>query len=303
MFPEMARPFPPVEGVEHRYVDAKGLRMHVPEAGPRDGEPLVMLHGWPQHWYEFRHQIPPLAERYRVIAPDLRGLGWTDAPPDGYDKENMGTDVLNLLDVLGLERVLLVGHDWGGWIGFLICLRAPERFRRFVALNIPTPFARRDPLVFANIWRFWYMAAIATPGLGPRLVAQTDLVGRMLRSTKRPNAITPEEIREFSEPLREPDRTRATVAIYRTFITREFGRVATEAYNKQRLTVPTRLLFGQDDFAIPKRMLTGDFSKYADHLEIEFVPNCGHFIEEEQPELVTERILDFFGAADRAAVG
>ena len=117
-----------------------------------------------------------LAKHYRVIAPDLRGFGWSDAPPDGYDKENMGTDVLNLLDALGLERVRLVGHDWGGWIGFLICLRAPERFRRFVALNIPTPYSSFDPRVFASTWRFWYMAAIATPGLGAHLVGNTDFV-------------------------------------------------------------------------------------------------------------------------------
>ena len=115
---------------------------------------------------------------------------------------------------------------------------------------------------------------------------------------------TDEEIREFTEVLREPDRTRATVNLYRTFLLREFGVVAGQRYNKKRLTVPTRLLFGEDDFAIPKRMVSGDFSRFADDFEVEFVPDCGHFIEEEQPELVTRRILDFFSAADRpAAVG
>jgi pimeloyl-ACP methyl ester carboxylesterase len=300
----VTRPFPAVEGVEHRYVDAGGLRMHVAEAGPPDGEPILMLHGWPQHWYEFRHQIPVLARHYRVIAPDNRGFGWSEAPPDGYDKENMGTDVLNLLDALELERVRLVGHDWGGWIGFLICLRAPERFQRFVALNIPTPYSNLDPRVLAGMWRFWYMAAIATPGLGSYLVGKTNFVERVLRANERPETFTDEELREFTEPLREPERTRATVKLYRTFLTREFGVVAAQRYNKKRLTVPTRLLFGEDDFAIPKRMVSGDFSRYADSLEVEFVPNCGHFIEEEQPELVTRRILDFFSAADRpAAVG
>src|SRR5919106_1697015 len=78
---------PEVPGVEHRFVEANGLRMHVAEAG--DGDPVVMLHGWPQHWYEWRHLIPPLAAQYRVICPDLRGLGWTDAPPRGYEKENL----------------------------------------------------------------------------------------------------------------------------------------------------------------------------------------------------------------------
>jgi pimeloyl-ACP methyl ester carboxylesterase len=295
----MARPFPHVEGVEHRYVDAGGLTMHVAEAGPPDADPIVLLHGWPQHWYLWRHQFPVLAQHYRVIAPDLRGFGWSDAPPQGYDKENMGTDVLNLMDTLGLDRVRLAGHDWGGWIGFLLCIRAPERFRRFVALNITTPFTNMDPRTLASTWRFWYMAALASPR-GKNLV-QGKFVERVFQRATKPGALSDEELREFVESLREPDRTRATVQLYRTFLTREFGPVAAGRYNKRRLTVPTKLVFGEDDFAIPKRMVTGDFSRFADKLEVELVPDTGHFIVDERPELVTREILDFFSAADRPA--
>jgi pimeloyl-ACP methyl ester carboxylesterase len=298
----MARPFPHVEGVEHRYVDAGGLTMHVAEAGPPDADPIVLLHGWPQHWYEWRHQIPVLAKHYRVIAPDLRGSGWSDAPPDGYDKENMGTDVLNLLDALELDRVRLVGHDWGGWIGFLICLRAPERFRRHLACNIAGPWAGRDPLALLQLWRFWYQAVLASP-FSAYLVQKRNFVGYVFQhSGGREGIWTDEEIREFTEPLREPDRTRATVRLYRTWLTREFGPVGVGRYNGKRLTVPSRLVFGEKDFAIPKRMVTGiDTEKHADHLEIELVPDTGHFIVEEQPDLVTRRILDFFSAVDRPA--
>ena len=110
---------PEVAGVQRpRWSQAGGLRMHVVEAGPPDGDPVLVLHGWPQHWYQWRHQIPALAEAgYRVIVPDLRGFGQSEAPPKGYDKENMATDVLNLMDTMGLERVKLLAHDWGGWIG------------------------------------------------------------------------------------------------------------------------------------------------------------------------------------------
>jgi pimeloyl-ACP methyl ester carboxylesterase len=278
--------------------------MHVAEAGSPDAEPIVLLHGWPQHWYLWREQLPVLARHYRVIAPDLRGFGWSDAPPQGYEKENMATDVLNLLDTLRLERVRLVGHDWGGWIGFLICLRTPDRIRRFVACNIPTPFANRDPRTFAAMWRFWYQAVLATPWVGSNAVQKRDFVGGLFRRSAKPGTWTEDEIREFTEPLREADRTRATTLLYRTFLTREFGPIAAGRYNKRRLTVPTRLVFGQDDFAIPKQMVTGDFSRFADHLEVELVPDTGHFIVDERPELVTRRILDFFSAVDRpAAVG
>jgi pimeloyl-ACP methyl ester carboxylesterase len=291
----MARPFPAVEGVEHRYVDTGRLTMHVAEAGSPDAEPIVLLHGWPQHWYLWRRQLPVLADHYRVIVPDLRGFGWSDAPPDGYDKENMASDVLSLLDALELDRVRLVGHDWGGWIGFLIALREPQRVRRFMPLNIATPFANRDPRTFAEIWRFWYMAALASPW-GAKLV-QGDFVDRVFHRAVKPGAMSDEEIRAFTDPLREPDRARATVQLYRTFLTREFGRVGAGAYNKRRLTVPTKLVFGADDFAIPKRMITGDFSRYADDFEIELVPDTGHFIVDEQPDLVTQKALEFFRSA------
>ena len=132
----MAVDYPHIDGVTHRFVDAGGLRMHVAEAGPEDGEVIVLLHGWPQHWYEWRHQIPELAKHYRVICPDLRGFGWSDAPSSGYEKETLAEDIVNVLDALGLERVKLVGHDWGGWCGFLICLNHPERVERFLNFSV-----------------------------------------------------------------------------------------------------------------------------------------------------------------------
>jgi pimeloyl-ACP methyl ester carboxylesterase len=290
----MARPFPEVEGIEHRYVDVGSLTMHVAEAGDPGADPIVLLHGWPQHWYEWRHQIPVFARHYRVIAPDLRGFGWSDAPPQGYDKENMATDVLNLLDTPGIDHVRFVGHDWGGWIGFLISLRTPDRVRRQVACNIPPPFANRDPRAFAALWRFWYQVVLAMPAVGANAVQKRDFVAGIFRRSAKPGTWTDAEIREFAEPLREPDRTRATIQLYRTFLTREFARIGAGAYNKRRLTVPTKLLFGEDDFAIPKRMVTGDFSRFADHLEVELVPDTGHFIAEEKPDLVAASALELF---------
>jgi pimeloyl-ACP methyl ester carboxylesterase len=289
----MARPFPQVEGVAHRYVETRGLRFHVAEAGPPDAPPLLMLHGWPQHWYEWRRQIPALAESFRVIAPDLRGFGWSDAPPDGYEKENMATDVLALMDEMGLERVQLMGHDWGGWIGFLLCVRAPERFGRYLALNIPHLWQKPSARTLTGIWRFWYQWVMATPGLGAYVVGKRDFVRRLMRSGSGAGIWSEGELAEFTEPLREPARTRATVKLYRTFVLREFAAVAAGRYRSKRLTVPARLLFGTNDFAISSAFLGGDTSQFADDFEIELVPDTGHFIAEERPELVNGRALEF----------
>jgi len=160
--------FPQVAGVEHRFLDAGGLRMHLAEAG--EGRPIVMLHGWPQHWYLWRRVIPLLAARARVLCPDLRGFGWTDAPGRGYDRDTMAGDVLALLDELGLDRVDLVGHDWGGWIGFLLSLRRPDRIGRFVALSIAPPWPSGDRRGLLEAWRIAYQIPLALPQLGRRAV-------------------------------------------------------------------------------------------------------------------------------------
>jgi pimeloyl-ACP methyl ester carboxylesterase len=125
---------PSVPGVTHRFVDANGVTLHVAEAG--SGPPLLLLHGWPQHWWCWRLLIPRLAESYRVIAPDLRGFGWSGAPRGSYAKSTFAADVLALLDIEGLDRVRLVGHDWGGYTSFLLALEHPERVERMVALDI-----------------------------------------------------------------------------------------------------------------------------------------------------------------------
>src|SRR4051794_19521999 len=118
-----AAALPDAEGVAHHRIQAGGLGWHVAEAG--SGPPLVLLHGWPQHWWMWRRVLPALAARFRVVVPDLPGQGWTDAPPGAYAKEALATQVLALLDALGLDHVRLVGHDWGGYVAWLLALRAP----------------------------------------------------------------------------------------------------------------------------------------------------------------------------------
>jgi pimeloyl-ACP methyl ester carboxylesterase len=283
---------PQVNGVTHRQVQARGLSFHVAEAG--EGEEVVLcLHGWPQHWYEWRRLMPALADRYRVLAMDLRGFGWSDAPRDGYEKENLATDVLAVLDELGIERVKLVGHDWGGWIGFLLCLRAPERFERYLALNILTPWPNRRASI-AEFWRFWYQWMILAPGLGYQLHRSGAFVPKVLvgGSTVR-EPWDEETLRAFADNLAEPDRARAAVQMYRTFNLREVGPIIAGRYDSQRLTVPTLLLFGTDDKALRPQLLAG-YEKHADEMRVELVAGCGHFIADERPDLVAERARDFF---------
>jgi pimeloyl-ACP methyl ester carboxylesterase len=287
---------PHVDGVSHRSVRARGLEFHVAEAGEGD-DVVLCLHGWPQHWYEWRHLMPELAAAgHRVLALDLRGFGWSDAPAGGYEKENMADDVLAVLDELGLQRVKLVGHDWGGWIGFLLGIKAADRFTRFLALNIAHPWGvRRNYLPHA--WRFWYQWLILSPGLGYRLHRSGQLVPRVLVGGSVVKEGWDEEtVAAFADAFTEPDRARAAVQMYRVFNLKEFAPIAAGSYLGRRLTVPTLMLFGEDDFVLRPTMLAG-YEGHADRMRVELVPGCGHFIADERPALVAERAREFLAEA------
>jgi pimeloyl-ACP methyl ester carboxylesterase len=280
------RPFPHVEGVEHRWVEANGVRMHVAEAG--SGPPIVLLHGWPQHWYLWRAVMPALAGEARLIAPDWRGAGWSDAPARGYEKETLADDFFGLLDALELGRVSVAAHDWGGWAALLAAIRGPERFDRLLVLNVAHPFRRFEPRLARTAWRFWYMWINAF--LGARLMHGSTWT--RLALTAGSAGVPEQAAREFAESYREPARARAGMQMYRTFVLREQMDLLRGRYLSERLRVPTRLVFGADDRAIDKRLLEG-YEDNADDMRVEFVPDTGHFIVDERPELVVDRMRSF----------
>jgi pimeloyl-ACP methyl ester carboxylesterase len=273
---------PQLDGVRHSYVDAGGLRVHVAEAGPPDGDPILMLHGWPQHFYEWRHVIPLLPADRRLICPDLRGFGWTEVPDGPIDAETFAADAVALLDAMGIERVDLIGHDWGGYAGFLLCLRHPERVRRFVALGTPHPFNRVTRQIALGSWRAWYTLPLAA-GI---VRYKPEVVGRFLARERIPE----HDVEVFVERLREPARADATARLYRAY-QRSLVGVVGGGYRAFRLQTPTRLLFGERDQAVPRAALEG-FGAYADDMELELVPG-GHFIADRRPELVAARAKSF----------
>jgi pimeloyl-ACP methyl ester carboxylesterase len=227
-----------------------------------------------------------LVDSYRLVMPDLRGHGWTEAPMGGYDKEQLATDLLGLLDALELDEVTLVGHDWGGWTGFLACLRAPERFRGFVALGVTHPFQRPDTRVL-QMWRMGYQLPLSTPFLADLLLrGAPGLVDALLRSaTTRPEAMSEADRRAYSEVLRDPARARASSRLYRTFVLTEGVPVMLGRYRGQRLRVPTRLLSGAHDPVVTPALLSG-WEEHAEDMTVEVLPGCGHFVPEEEPEIV-----------------
>jgi pimeloyl-ACP methyl ester carboxylesterase len=283
-----------VEGVRHRFVRTPRLRMHIAEAG--QGDPVLLLHGWPQHWYAWRDVIPLLARHYRVICPDLRGFGWTEAPRTGYTTGELVEDLIALLDTLGLERVWVVGHELGGRLGFHLSLRQPTRVRGHLALNALHPYwsARR---LAPQAWRQWWTVFVETPLLGRtvlrRLPAFTRLLFRL--GNPSPEARATSAVEQFIATLREPDRARAAERVQTQFAYREIIPTLLGKHRSTRLATPTLMLNGTRDFALTPAELHG-YEPYADDLRVELVTDAGHFLPEERSRLVAETAISFFSA-------
>jgi pimeloyl-ACP methyl ester carboxylesterase len=292
---EVDRPFPEVAGVTHRFVTVRGLRFHVAEVG--SGEPVVLLHGFPQHWYAWRKVVPALADDYRLICVDLRGCGWSDAPRTGYDSATRVEDVLGLLDALGLDRVRLIGHESGGWLGFSLCIAAPERFSRFLAVNASHPWPRRTFGLPLHAWRYWYTAFWEYPGIGRWVLRHRPGFTRFLLrrwlggSTEWDEAV----LAEFVQAHRSPERARAGQQLLWQFVLHDIPALALGRYRDLRLTVPTLMLAGDRDPVTAAKTLAGA-DAYADDLTVRVVPG-GHLLPEESPDLVAAAAREHFDHA------
>jgi pimeloyl-ACP methyl ester carboxylesterase len=285
---DQVQDLPQVDGVEHRFVDADGLRVHVAEAG--DGPPVLLLHGWPQHWYMWREVIKRLAPQFRLIAPDLRGFGWTEAPGSGYDAETFARDQVALLDALEIESASVIGHDWGGWTAFLLGLEHSDRIERMVVCNAPHPWPRLEPKLFLELWRSWYAVALATPILGPRLL-QGDFAKAVLRRASAPGTFSEEELEIYSGSFHDPSNSHAVSSLYRYYL-RSFASGIRGRWRSRHLDVPTLLLFGLHDLYITEKGLPG-YEKNAPEMQLEVIDDAGHFLVDEKPGLVARRALAF----------
>jgi pimeloyl-ACP methyl ester carboxylesterase len=272
--------------------------MHVAEAGDPNGEPLLMLHGWPQNWFAFRNLIPQLAQRYRVIVPDLRGWGLSEAPRDGYDKDQMTRDVIALVDALGLgggPRLRLVGHDWGSLFGFKLCIERPELIDRYFVLGGFHPWPKIGPRGAWPFRRFWYQAVVATPRLGPAAVANPRFIRLLYKRWSVPgrNDIwTDGELEALTGHLTEPARANASSLVYRHWLTTELPRVIAGADRDQTVMTPVLWLHGAQDRCIDPAYVHP--TRHAPNMTIELLNDVGHFPAEEAPELVLGRARAFF---------
>jgi pimeloyl-ACP methyl ester carboxylesterase len=286
--PGLRPPAVPGVAVAHRRVALPdGTRLHVAEAG--DGPALVLVHGWPQHWWAWRRLLPALAQERRVVCPDLRGLGWSDAPPGDYAKEQWAADLVALLDALDLDAADLAGHDWGGLAVLLAALSAPDRVRTVAALSILHPWprpGRTAPLAVAAALS--YQLPLATPVAGEQLLRRLPvLVRELIRHGSHPDhRWRDDELDAYADVLRAPERARASSAIYRTFLLREAGPIVAGRYAGRRLAMPALMLTGASDPVVGPALLAGLDRHAGAGARTEAVERAGHFLPEERPDAV-----------------
>ncbi|QUR65888.1 alpha/beta fold hydrolase [Mycobacterium spongiae] len=287
---------PALAGVEHRFVDvADGVTIHVADAGPADGPAVMLVHGFPENWWEWRELIGPLAaDGYRVLCPDLRGAGWSSAPRCRYTKTEMAEDLAAVLDHLGVATVKLVAHDWGGPVAFIMMLRHPEKVTGFFGLNTVAPWMKRDLRMVRNLWRMWYQIPMSLPVIGPRLISDPKArYFRLLASWVGDGfTVSEDDVRLYVERMRQPGHAVAGSRWYRTFQTGEAMRWMLGEYDDARVDVPVRWLHGTGDPVITPDLFA-DYASHAADFEFELVDGVGHWIVEQRPELVLDRLRWF----------
>jgi pimeloyl-ACP methyl ester carboxylesterase len=187
-----------------------------------------------------------------------------------------------------------MGHDWGGYAGFLMCLLAPERVERFVVANITHPWPTTNWRSLLSIWRAAYQLPMVAPLAGPRVTRVPGFVKLMLRGATK-DVFSDEELEAFEAPLRQRARSPSSAGYYRSFLAHDLPQAARGHWRDYRLTTPTLMLYGTDDPVVRPVMLDG-YEPYADDMRIEFVEGAGHFIVDARPELVAQRAREFFAA-------
>ena len=279
------------EPISHHHADLGDVRLHYVTAGA--GFPVVLLHGWPQSWYEWRHVIPRLAETYRVIAPDLRGLGDSSRPLDGYDKKTVGNDVWRLVhERLGIEAFFLVGHDWGGPTAYALAAAHPDAVRKLAILDVTIP-GDGSPNISQG-GRRWHHAFHQTPDLPEALIAGREdiYLGWFYRNYGRHPTVIPEaDIAEYLRTYRQPGALRAGFAYYRA-IPRDIA--DNEAIARAfKLPMPVLALGGDRSWGRRTEVLES-LRRVASDVRGGVIEECGHFMPEEQPERLLRRLLEFF---------
>lgn len=280
--------------IEKRYIETNQIRLHVVQAGPKSGPPVLLLHGFPEFWYGWRKQIPALAEAgYRVIAPDQRGYNLSDKPRGvkAYNMHELVNDVIGLIDALDYEKVNLVGHDWGAAVAWMLAIWNPERLHRLGIINVPHPAVMKRFLLrdLEQIRRSWYIFFFQLPWLPEAALRVGDWRGasRAMRGSGKIHTFTNEDIKKYKEAWSQPGAMTAMINWYRAA-----AHYRTQLPENLRVRVPTLMLWGMQDVALTHRMARPSID-YCDEGKLVLFEDSTHWVQHEAAEQINRLLMDF----------
>jgi pimeloyl-ACP methyl ester carboxylesterase len=286
---------------EHREISANGIRLHVAEAG--SGPLVLLLHGFPEFWWSWRHQLIGLADAgYRVVAPDLRGYGASDKPPRGYDAVTLAGDIAGLVRALGERDAMIVGHDWGGILAWTVGTLHPRVVRRLAVISAPHPRRLRSALIQdprGQLRASGYAFGFQTPRYAETLLTKDGgaYVERLFERWSGPawqrTTDYAEAVRRCRDAMRIPKTAHCALEYYRWML-RSVPRPDGLRFHRslgEPLTAPTLQLHGQLDRCLLPRTAQGSGRYVAAAYEWRVLDGVGHFPHQEQPEHVTGELV------------
>jgi pimeloyl-ACP methyl ester carboxylesterase len=279
------------------YAQVGGVRLHYATAGEGD-ELVLLLHGFPECWYSWRHQIPALSERYTVVAPDLRGYNLSDKPSGrgSYHLDELGDDVIGLIHHCGRSKAAVIGHDWGGAIAWHIGFNHPQYLSKLGSFQTPPPTIWKRNMSLRQLAASWYMFFFQLPYLPELLLAANDfaLLRRALKeTTAEREMIADADIDVYKNAWREPEAITSMLNYYRANV---FGRLLGPSTTDKRITVPTLFVYGQQDQAILSETVRGVGEVVEAKFDQFLVPTAAHWIQQEIPNEINDILLEFLAS-------
>jgi len=275
---------PEAHGFEHQVVETPGLRSHVATIGK--GDPVVLLHGFPQHWWQWRAVGPLLADRgYRAICLDLRGAGWTKAADARIDRDARRRDIVAVLDALGIERAHFLTHDMGAIAGIQVAYMHPERVRSMVQLSTPPFFMDFVPKL---VPAFTHIPPLLMhrPGKSLRWIFAPEYAAQPMSE---------ETVRAYLDV--PPETGGAVREFYRHMVMSEMIRIIRGDYKRMLLEPPTLVAFGRHDHPFTEqtvRRICRAHPRCAAHMEFAFIEDASHYITDDAPDAVADLAVDWF---------
>lgn len=275
----------------HGYITTNGVKLHYVTQG--EGPLMLMLHGFPEFWYSWRHQIPEFAKDFKVVALDLRGYNDSDKPAaqSAYVMAELVKDVEGVIRGLGYDRCILVGHDWGAAIAWSVAYAYPDLVERLIILNLPHPAKFVEGLrTPQQLLRSSYIFFFQLPLL-PELVLQFNDYQALELALKgmaiNKDAFSATDLEAYKNAFAKPGAATAALNYYRNLFQQGLF-----SQTWAVLEVPTLMIWGEDDIPLGKEMTCGT-EKYVRHFQIHYIPQCSHWVQQEKPELVNQYMREY----------